>query len=84
MSAFDPFLPLEENQAVTHCRLVDDQLGMRRVSLQLLAERPDRHAEIFGLVLLGRSPDGAQEMLVAEHPPGMLGQLGEDRKFLGR
>ena len=56
------------SQPVADGRLVEDDLRMRRVALQLLAERADGDAEIFGLPFLRRSPGGAQQVRMREDP----------------
>lgn len=43
-------------QAISHCRLVQNEFRPGRVALQLLAEAPDGYAQVVGLPFLRRSP----------------------------
>src|SRR5437773_8066161 len=72
------------DQAVAHARFVDDQPGLGRYLLQLLAKRADSDAQIFGLADVRRTPGGAQQSIMSEDSPGVLGELGEQGPFLGR
>src|SRR5689334_20570606 len=72
------------DEAVTDARLVDDQRRPRRLGLELLTQRADRDAKIFDLPLLHRAPDRPQQLGMRQHPAPLLGELREDRIFLGR
>src|SRR5438132_10652881 len=72
------------DQPVAHARFVDDQPRLGRYLLQLLAKRADRDAQIFGLADMRRTPGGAQQSIVSEDSPRVLGELGQQGPFFGR
>lgn len=71
------------DQPVADRGFVDDDGRVGRIGFELLPKAADRDAEIFDLLFLGGSPDGAEEMGVGEDSAGVLCEFREDAIFLG-
>ena len=82
----DPALrgALQVGEAIADPRFGEDVFRRGGVRLDLLAERPDQHAQVLRLIDRVRSPDRLQNGAVGQHAAGMLRQVGEQLEFLRR
>src|ERR1044072_2837173 len=71
-------------ETVPHGGFVGDEMRPGGIALELLPDAADGDSEIVDLLLLRRSPSGAQEVAVAEDPARVLRQFRQDREFLRR
>src|ERR1044072_632544 len=56
----------------------EEDLGLLRVELQLLAKGPDVDVDGARIAVLGVSPDVLEQRLAAEDAPGAVGEGAED------
>src|SRR5215213_2722108 len=65
-------------EAVAHAAHGEDQLGLRRVALQLLTQMPDVHVDRARVAVSGVPPDALQQAAAAEHPSRRPRQRRQD------
>ena len=70
-------LAAEIDEAVTYAALGEDVLGIGRVFLDLLPQVVDVQAHIMRLIPVLVSPDFCQDLVVGNHPAGVLDQVIE-------
>src|SRR5690554_6919969 len=68
--------------AVADAGLGDDELGMGRVFLDLLADLTDIDAQILRVLAMGGAPDFLEDLLVREHLAAVKQEIAEQLVFL--
>ena len=66
------------DEAVADAAHGEEELGLLRVALELLAQVPDVDVDGARVAVLGVAPDVLEQRLAGEHPAGRAGERAED------
>ena len=65
------------NESIADPRLGNDDLRAFRVEFQFFAKLTHIHAQVFGVVCIGRVPNIRENALMGEYPSMIGGEIGE-------